>query len=264
VPENGFVTLCATKLLEDDIAHADVLLTHPNYQTGYTESFIEGRFPGIVLPRNLMDIQFEAEVGFADSTSAMDATFSVWVERFGFRSLLTSVEKTYDSTLQSLSANLSGYQGETIEILLRVDGAANPGVVEPCWVGARITAAVPIVLFVDDFTGMSDWELLDAAIQNASAKSPAELYFRGRPYVLDQTIFLNGLSDISLCGQSVGSPETELLFDSPTPTASLDGLRAQDCQNIAVRDLSVDYVDVPFPKARSRRSTFRFRVRRAP
>jgi hypothetical protein len=118
--QRGLVRWTASETLEDGSRPLRTLETDPNAGAG---GWIVGEY---YVPIALQaGDRIEARVGFLQGVAA-DATFSLQADNGGPLITLTCLHHATNGTLQSMSADLSPYAGQTLRFRLRVDAGSQP------------------------------------------------------------------------------------------------------------------------------------------
>jgi hypothetical protein len=118
--QRGLVRWTASETLEDGSRPLRTLETDPNAGAG---GWIVGEY---YVPIALQaGDRIEARVGFLQGVAA-DATFSLQADNGGPPITLASLYHATNGTLQSMSADLSPYAGQTLRFRLRVDAGSQP------------------------------------------------------------------------------------------------------------------------------------------
>jgi len=238
----GYIT---TGNLENNQSYTS-LFTHPD--SGDASShFINSTFSNVIIPNNVVDIQFTAKVGFASGASGTDGvTFNVYVIRDTQSALLCTKTKTYDGTLATITGNLSGYQGQNITLMLQVLPGTTVFSDWACWTEAKITGQLPTQLYVRDFgavanDGIDDLAALTTAASNAKAMQPAEIYFDDGTYNISNIWTVAGLRNTNVKGYSHDTPTT-IINSNPAAGTFL----YNSCRNVTTRNFTIDYNPLPF------------------
>ncbi|OHB53630.1 MAG: hypothetical protein A2Y12_13040, partial [Planctomycetes bacterium GWF2_42_9] len=231
--------------LENNQSYTSIF-THPDY--GAVPSHVlNAVFNNVIIPNNLTNVQFTATVGFASGASGTDGvTFNVYVIRDAQYTLLCTKTKTYDSTLATITGNLSGYQGQNITIMLQVLPGATVTDDWACWTAAKITGQLPMQLHVSDFgavanDGIDDVAVLNTVINNAKIIQPAEIYFDDGTYNFSNVWNITGLHNTNIKGYSHHTP-TNIINSNPAASTFL----IIGCRNINTRNFVIDYNPLPF------------------
>ncbi len=118
--QRGLVRWTASETLEDGSQPLRTLETDPNTGSG---GWIVGEY---YVPIALQaGDRIEARVGFLQGV-ATDATFSLQADNGGPLITLTCLHHATNGVLQTLSADLSPYAGQTLRFRLRVDAGSQP------------------------------------------------------------------------------------------------------------------------------------------
>jgi hypothetical protein len=128
----GLVRWTASETLEDGSRPLQALETDPNASTG---GWIVGEYFVPIALR--AGDRIEAQVGFLQGVTA-DATFSLQADNGGPLITLTCLHHAANGALQSMSADLSPYAGQTLRFRLRVDAGSQPSLDRAVWVNTRL------------------------------------------------------------------------------------------------------------------------------
>jgi hypothetical protein len=236
--------MLTTGQLEDG-SSCEYLYTHPDEAAGVTNHFVEAVFENVIIPDNLSKLKLQAVVGLNDGANSSDgAIFKLFVERYGHRIELCSNTNTYDNSLASMTADISGYEGSSITIVLQVVPAGDSYAGCAAWVKARITGELPMQLHADDWgaavnDGTDDLAAFNKVTVKAKSMFPAEIYLSEGTYNINNEWSIYNHKNITIKGQGVG---TEIMITNPRSK----GFSLPLSSNIIIKDLSLDYNPLPF------------------
>ena len=231
--------------LEDSNYDSNYLFTQPDWRSDVSEHYIYGSY-SVSIPNDVTDIYFDATVGYkqgASSSSGM--SFSLCLYRYGLWTTLCSVTEYYDGTFSTMTANLSGYMGETLNLYLCADAYGDSDDDWGVWKEASITAESPTLLYVSDY-GAEPNDATDdyTAIQNAIAAainldSPAKIVFASGEYKLsDKLDIFDAPAGLILKG-TAGTRFTMTNRDEGVVLT----LRSK---NVSFENFTIDYDPLPF------------------
>ena len=104
--------------LEDGYYYSNYLLTQPDSRTDVAQHYICGAY-SVAIPDDVTNIKFTATVGFKQGAgSSGGMAFRLMLYRYNQWTTLCSVTERYDGTFSNMTANLSGYEGETLNLYL--------------------------------------------------------------------------------------------------------------------------------------------------
>ncbi len=133
--EEGFVLYKVNAMLEDNVAYAKVLETHPEW----TENgWICGWYPVMEIP---FGAKFIANVGFLKGAAGSDGvTFRAWFWESGkwFPYQVTEINATYNNQLDTINISLANYAGKTGKVGLAVYAGASSGQDWAVWQGVKM------------------------------------------------------------------------------------------------------------------------------
>ncbi len=130
----GFSIVVTNPTLEDDQAYPRVLETHPEWKDKV--GYISGTYPEVTIPQGA---KLELKVGFLKGATGTDGVnFRVY---FGSTqpAMIHERFKKYTGTLDSVSLDLSNYQGQKGKFTLYVSVYATSAKDWACWVDAKVT-----------------------------------------------------------------------------------------------------------------------------
>ncbi len=236
--------MLTTGQLEDGNS-CEYLYTHPDEAVGATNHFVEAVFENVIIPDNLHNLKLQAVVGLTDDAgSSNGAIFKAFVERYGHRIELCSNTNTYDTSLATMTADLSGYEGENITIILQVTPAGDLYAGCAAWIKAKITGEVPMQVHADDWGAVVNDSTDDLAAFNkvtlkAKGMLPAEIYLSEGTYNINNEWSLYAIKNITIKGQGVN---TAIVITNPKSK----GLSLPLTSNVIIKNLSLDYNPLPF------------------
>jgi hypothetical protein len=240
---NGSAMLTTGQLEDGSIC--EYIYTHPDEAAGVTNHFVEAVFENVIIPDNLSKLKLQAIVGLSDGAGSSDvAIYKIFVERYGHRIELCSNTNTYDNTLASMTADLSGYEGSNINIILQVVPASDSYAGCAAWVKARISGQLPMQLHADDWgasvnDGTDDLAAFNKVTLKAKGMLPSEIYLSDGTYNMSNEWSLYALKNITIKGQGIGS---EIMITNPRSK----GFSVSLSSNIIIKELSLDYNPLPF------------------
>lgn len=231
--------------LEDGKSYAGYLLAQPDSMANLSHHYIRGSY-SISIPANAADITFSATVGLKKGTELSHGmSFSLRMCRYGQWTTLCSTTQYYDGIFDVMSANLSGYQGETLNLYLYVDANGDPGNDVGVWRDARITNETPAIVNVRDYgaipnDSIDDYQAVTNAITAAKGLgTSARVLFENGEYILSHQL------SVSNAGHEIileGGTDTRL-----TMTNRDEGVvQLRQSTNLVVKNFSVDYSPLPF------------------
>ncbi|MHB9038461.1 MAG: carboxypeptidase regulatory-like domain-containing protein [Armatimonadota bacterium] len=172
------IALIESGALEDGRSYSNYLLTLPDSRSDVSQHSIRGSYT-VAMPDNATNIYFTATVGCKQVTNpGSEMTFKLVLYRYGQCTTLCSATERLDGTFATMSANLSGYEGETLNLYLWVDLCGDPTNNLAVWRAAKITAETPVTINARDYgaipnDGSDDYQpiqnAIDAAINLGSA-----------------------------------------------------------------------------------------------
>jgi hypothetical protein len=135
----GFVRLDREVLEDGSLPRLPTLHTHPKWVDDGT---IKGWLPWMRLPAS-REILFKAEIGFREGAVHSDGvTFWVWLHYIenGREQWTPIVQqwKPYNGELRQVTADLSAYAGQQVQIELRADAGPDASQDWAVWVNPRI------------------------------------------------------------------------------------------------------------------------------
>jgi hypothetical protein len=232
--------------LEDGLYYVNFLNTHPGWRGGLPKWFTQGTFANVILPNNVTDIKFIAKVGLISGAQTSDGVnFKVYVDRYGQLTELASKLVTYDSALDTLTANLTGYQGENIKLVLYVDANIGGSYDWGAWPAAYVQAQLPRQVFVTDAGGIAndganDLTAINKALRLAAAAQPAEVLFGCGTWNVSGMVQLSGKQNLNLRGL----PDNSSVLVNSNPNAHT--IQFYQSSNLSARYLTIDYDPLPW------------------
>lgn len=130
----GFALILTNATMEDNQNYAKVLETHPEWKD--KAGYISGTYPEITIPQRA---KLELKFGFLKGATGTDGV--IYRVYFGGAqpTLIFERSKKYTNSLDSVTVDLSNYQGQKGKFTLYVSVYATSSQDWACWIDAKIT-----------------------------------------------------------------------------------------------------------------------------
>ncbi|MHB9038723.1 MAG: glycosyl hydrolase family 28-related protein, partial [Armatimonadota bacterium] len=237
--------------LEDGSYGTNVLFTHPDWRGDISEHYMRGSY-SVAIPSDSPNVTFNATVGFTDGASSTQGViYKLLLYRYGQWTTLASTTKQYNGLLDSasLTANLSGYQGETLNLCLEAHALSSVSYDWAMWKEAYITSEGPTVINVSSYGAYpNDANDDTTAIQNAinaaaGSGRGVKIVFQSGEYKLSGLL---GLSSMARGIVLKGAPGSATTFTCTNRNAGVIGINQCYSPSITVEDITIDYNPLPF------------------
>ncbi|OHB60209.1 MAG: hypothetical protein A2Y12_10290 [Planctomycetes bacterium GWF2_42_9] len=150
VTQDGAAYYADSVQLENGTTYARTLFTHPDYRSDVTTGnhYMAGIFYNVTVPNTYDAVKFIARLGFANGAQGTDGVGAeLYVVSGGVGASIYYTTATYDGKLDFMSADLSAYKGQTIEIHLVAYALTTTANDWACWTEAQIVGYTPETVY---------------------------------------------------------------------------------------------------------------------
>jgi len=134
----GFALLLTNPIMEDNLKYPKVLETHPEWKSN---GWIKGTYPSITIPERAV---LPLKIGFLkDATKTDGVSFRIYFDYAGKPVKIFEKSKTYSQKLDSVTIDLSKYQGKKGSFILEVNAGKSSNQDWACWVDAKVEYEKP-------------------------------------------------------------------------------------------------------------------------
>jgi len=138
----GFARHLTNAVLEDGQSYALVLQTHPEWKN---DGLIAGIYSNVLIPEKAT---FKASVGFlqgANESGGVKFSIAIISRSTGAAQIINETPAKYDGALDTISVDLSGFAGMTVDFRLGVSAAGRARQDWAVWASAAIVTTAPDV-----------------------------------------------------------------------------------------------------------------------